>query len=203
MALCERFDTSSATIRAEMAALEAIGYIMQPHISAGRVPTDKGYRAYVNALTEPGTTPPRAGPGPPYKIGRRDRARHQKRRRIARPRHLQPRPRHHRRQPLPLRHGQPLPAARICRRRASLRSGPPARQPRRMAGKEAAPNAPISVYIGRENPIGRSSAAPPSLSAASSRPTRAAATSASSAPPAKTTARSSASSNTLVNYSKH
>jgi heat-inducible transcriptional repressor len=51
--LCSRFDTSSATIRAEMAALEALGFIMQPHISAGRVPTDKGYRAYVNALSEP------------------------------------------------------------------------------------------------------------------------------------------------------
>ena len=37
-----------------MAPLEAQGYIMQPHISAGRVPTDKGYRAYVNAL---GDTP--------------------------------------------------------------------------------------------------------------------------------------------------
>jgi heat-inducible transcriptional repressor len=53
MALCERFDTSSATVRAEMAALEHLGFIMQPHISAGRVPTDKGYRAYVNALDEP------------------------------------------------------------------------------------------------------------------------------------------------------
>lgn len=52
MALAGRFETSSATIRAEMAALEAAGYIMQPHISAGRVPTDKGYRAYVNALGE-------------------------------------------------------------------------------------------------------------------------------------------------------
>jgi len=50
-ALCNRFETSSATIRAEMAALENLGYITQPHISAGRVPTDKGYRAYVNALT--------------------------------------------------------------------------------------------------------------------------------------------------------
>ncbi|MDB5178249.1 MAG: hypothetical protein JWN01_192 [Patescibacteria group bacterium] len=53
MALCQQFDTSSATIRAEMAALERQGYIMQPHISAGRVPTDKGYRAYVNSLGEP------------------------------------------------------------------------------------------------------------------------------------------------------
>ncbi len=47
-ALVELFDMSSATIRNEMAALEGIGFIMQPHISAGRVPTDKGYRAYVN-----------------------------------------------------------------------------------------------------------------------------------------------------------
>jgi heat-inducible transcriptional repressor len=53
MALCEQFDTSSATIRAEMVALEVQGMIMQPHISAGRVPTDKGYRAYVNNLGAP------------------------------------------------------------------------------------------------------------------------------------------------------
>lgn len=52
-ALIEAFDTSSATIRAEMAELERLGYIMQPHISAGRVPTDKGYRAYVNGLGAP------------------------------------------------------------------------------------------------------------------------------------------------------
>jgi heat-inducible transcriptional repressor len=49
-ALSEQFDYSAATIRAEMAALERAGYIMQPHISAGRVPTDKGYRTYVNGL---------------------------------------------------------------------------------------------------------------------------------------------------------
>src|SRR5665213_2384600 len=44
------FGVSSATIRAEMAELEHGGYIMQPHTSAGRVPTDKGYRYYVNNL---------------------------------------------------------------------------------------------------------------------------------------------------------
>jgi heat-inducible transcriptional repressor len=49
-ALVERFGTSSATIRAEMMALEELGFIRQPHISAGRVPTDRGYRAYVNAI---------------------------------------------------------------------------------------------------------------------------------------------------------
>src|SRR5438552_16378900 len=41
---------SSATIRNEMAQLEDEGYIAQPHTSAGRVPTDSGYRYYVEAL---------------------------------------------------------------------------------------------------------------------------------------------------------
>lgn len=49
LALSQMFEASSATIRSEMAALERLGYIYQPHISAGRVPTDKGYRAYVNS----------------------------------------------------------------------------------------------------------------------------------------------------------
>lgn len=43
-------EVSSATIRSEMAILEELGYIYQPHTSAGRVPTDKGYRVYVNTL---------------------------------------------------------------------------------------------------------------------------------------------------------
>lgn len=42
---------SSATIRNDMAALEEEGYIHQPHTSAGRVPTDKGYRLFVDRLT--------------------------------------------------------------------------------------------------------------------------------------------------------
>jgi heat-inducible transcriptional repressor len=46
------FGVSSATIRAEMAELERLGFIMQPHTSAGRVPTDKGYRFYVNSLSD-------------------------------------------------------------------------------------------------------------------------------------------------------
>ena len=41
---------SSATIRNEMADLEELGYIMQPHTSAGRIPSDKGYRWYVDSL---------------------------------------------------------------------------------------------------------------------------------------------------------
>lgn len=44
------FGVSPATIRAEMAKLEALGLIAQPHTSAGRVPTDAGYRFYVNNL---------------------------------------------------------------------------------------------------------------------------------------------------------
>jgi len=42
---------SAATIRNDMAALEAEGYLAQPHTSAGRVPTDRGYRLYVDHLT--------------------------------------------------------------------------------------------------------------------------------------------------------
>ncbi len=43
---------SSATIRNEMADLEEIGYIFQPHTSAGRIPSDKGYRLYVDTMME-------------------------------------------------------------------------------------------------------------------------------------------------------
>jgi len=53
-AIVRRFDLpfSSATIRNEMAKLEEEGYISHPHTSAGRVPSDKGYRHYVEALME-------------------------------------------------------------------------------------------------------------------------------------------------------
>lgn len=43
---------SSATIRNEMADLEELGYIVQPHTSAGRIPSDKGYRLYVDSMME-------------------------------------------------------------------------------------------------------------------------------------------------------
>jgi len=48
--LAKLFNVSSATIRSEMAQLEELGLIRQPHTSAGRVPTDTGYRFYVNML---------------------------------------------------------------------------------------------------------------------------------------------------------
>ena len=45
---------SSATVRNEMAVLEQEGYLVQPHTSAGRIPTDKGYRFFVDHLTPAG-----------------------------------------------------------------------------------------------------------------------------------------------------
>lgn len=50
--LAKLFNVSSATIRSEMARLEEMGFIEQPHTSAGRVPTDTGYRYYVNSLNK-------------------------------------------------------------------------------------------------------------------------------------------------------
>lgn len=56
--LAKVFNVSSATIRAEMADLERAGFITQPHTSAGRIPTDKGYRFYVNHIADtPGNHP--------------------------------------------------------------------------------------------------------------------------------------------------
>src|ERR1700728_630614 len=49
---------SSATVRSEMVALEREGYLVQPHTSAGRIPTDKGYRFFVDQLTGPGVLGP-------------------------------------------------------------------------------------------------------------------------------------------------
>ncbi|MBP5729647.1 MAG: heat-inducible transcriptional repressor HrcA, partial [Clostridia bacterium] len=43
---------SSATIRNEMADLEELGYLSQPHTSAGRIPSEKGYRLYVDKLMQ-------------------------------------------------------------------------------------------------------------------------------------------------------
>jgi len=53
-ALVERHNlgVSSATVRNDMAVLEAEGYITQPHTSSGRVPTEKGYREFVNRIDE-------------------------------------------------------------------------------------------------------------------------------------------------------
>src|SRR5512139_448947 len=53
-------DVSSATVRNEMAGLEAEGYLRQPHTSAGRVPTEKGYRFFVDHLRRPTRLPGRS-----------------------------------------------------------------------------------------------------------------------------------------------
>jgi len=47
-----RLGVSSATVRNEMAALEELGYLQQPHTSAGRVPTERAYRVYVDSMLE-------------------------------------------------------------------------------------------------------------------------------------------------------
>lgn len=59
-------NASPATIRAEMVALEREGYLVQPHTSAGRMPTDKGYRFFVDQLAEPGVL----GPAQRHKVSR-------------------------------------------------------------------------------------------------------------------------------------
>ena len=46
------FNLSSATIRNEMSDLEEMGLLEQPHTSAGRIPSDKAYRLYVNSIMQ-------------------------------------------------------------------------------------------------------------------------------------------------------
>ena len=50
-------DWGPSTVRSELALLELEGYLTHPHTSAGRVPTDSGYRRYVDVLLQSGTTP--------------------------------------------------------------------------------------------------------------------------------------------------
>ena len=56
-----RLDISGATIRNELQALENQGYVMQPHTSAGRVPTDKGYKYFVEIIFNNNETPAKPG----------------------------------------------------------------------------------------------------------------------------------------------
>ncbi|MDQ6946856.1 MAG: heat-inducible transcriptional repressor HrcA [Actinomycetota bacterium] len=51
-------NVSSATVRNEMGVLEREGFLVQPYTSAGRIPTDKGYRFFVDSLTRPGSLGP-------------------------------------------------------------------------------------------------------------------------------------------------
>ena len=58
-------DVSPATIRNDMAVLEEQGFIVQPHTSAGRIPTDKGYRLFVDRLS--GVKPLSVGGAPGHR----------------------------------------------------------------------------------------------------------------------------------------
>ena len=55
LAESKEWDVSSATLRNEMCALEKAGLVMQPHTSAGRIPTEKGYQYYRNKFLKPDT----------------------------------------------------------------------------------------------------------------------------------------------------
>ena len=63
-----QIDWSASTVRGELAALESAGYLTHPHTSAGRVPTDAGYRQYVDVLLAGGPAP--AGPGIELELSR-------------------------------------------------------------------------------------------------------------------------------------
>ncbi len=58
VAAVEDISVSAATVRNDMSALEGEGYIAQPHTSAGRIPTDLGYRTYVDELADPAVLTP-------------------------------------------------------------------------------------------------------------------------------------------------
>lgn len=163
--LAKLFSVSSATIRSEMMRLEQMGLIAQPHTSAGRVPTDKGYRFYVNALTE-------AQNNEPFQLDRGTRAIEA---RVAT---------HGDRADRAIRSAvdslveltHNLGLATIGDQLYLSGIGNLFSQPEFMQGnhtqavarlldnlepwlREAAPNEPLNVYIGSENPIGKASGA--------------------------------------------
>lgn len=163
--LAKLFGVSSATIRSEMAKLEELGLIAQPHTSSGRVPTDQGYRMYVNSLTE-------AHANEPEPLDRSTRA-------------IEARVNTHGdRADRAIRSAvdslvdltQNLGLATIGDELYMSGMGNLFSQPEFMGGthaqavarlldnlepwlREAAPNQPLNVYIGSENPIGKSSGA--------------------------------------------
>ena len=59
LAKCGRFQLSPASLRNVMADLEDLGYLQQPHTSAGRVPTDRGYRFFIDYLMRSRSLPHR------------------------------------------------------------------------------------------------------------------------------------------------
>jgi len=161
--LAKAFNVSSATIRAEMAELERLGFINQPHTSAGRIPTDQGYRFYVNNLTEAST--------PTLPEGRAERALASRVQQAGAPERMI---RNAVDTLVELTHN--LGIATIGNQLYMSGLGNLFGQPEFLNGvqvqqvaslldnlepwlREAAPNEPLSVYIGQENPIGRSAGA--------------------------------------------
>lgn len=161
--MAKAFGVSSATIRAEMAGLERGGYIMQPHTSSGRVPTDKGYRFYVNQLAETSqkSTAIQPGRGGERALSARVQDAGLPERKIRNAVDTL----------VELTHNLGLATIgnQLYMSGLSNLFGQPefvhAAQVRQVAElldnlepwlREAAPNEPLSVYIGRENPIGRS-----------------------------------------------
>lgn len=162
MLLAKLFDVSSATIRAEMAELERLGYIHQPHTSAGRVPTDKGYRLYVNNLNEQSAAklPSRAEKALAARVQHAGAPERMIRNAVD--------------TLVELTHnlgiatiGPQLYMSGLSNLfgQPEFISGHQAQQVARLLDnlepwlREAAPNEPLSVYIGRENPVGRSAGA--------------------------------------------
>jgi len=164
--LAQLFNVSSATIRSEMARLEEMGYIVQPHTSAGRVPTDTGYRFYVNSLTqshekEPQQLESRSVRALEARVGKTD-GRADRAIRSAVDSLVE--------------QTQNLGIATIGDELYMSGIGNLFSQPEFMQGnhaqavarlldnlepwlREAAPNEPLNVYIGSENPIGKASGA--------------------------------------------
>lgn len=163
--LAKLFGVSSATIRSEMAKLEEMGFIIQPHTSAGRIPTDAGYRFYVNSLNDAHAEDPQL----PDRSARAIEARVST---------------HGNRADRAIRSAvdslveltQNLGIATIGDELYLSGIGNLFSQPEFMHGehaqqvarlldnlepwlREAAPNEPLNVYIGAENPIGKSSGA--------------------------------------------
>jgi heat-inducible transcriptional repressor len=158
LALCELFNLSSATIRSEMVELERHGFIMQPHISAGRVPTDKGYRVYVNSLQpEPDTRTNQALAKRVSGAGDAERTIKTAVESLA---HVT-----HNMGLATIGRNLYLSGMASLFRQPEFSGSDQAYQIARLLDSleewlaEAAPNDPVSVYIGGENPIGRASGA--------------------------------------------
>jgi heat-inducible transcriptional repressor len=159
-ALCEQFGTSSATVRAEMAELERQGYIMQPHISAGRVPTDKGYRAYVNSLAPESARDTRQQAALAKRVQSAGEAERAIKNAVESLAHVT-----HNLGLATIAGNLYLSGMASLFQQPEFAGGQQAYEVARLLDSleewlaEAAPNEPISVYIGRENPIGRTSGA--------------------------------------------